>query len=91
MDILKSNLDRRTAKNSYHIEVYNNIQKLLLICNRVHHPTAKAVGFPFSVSSKPEEKKQETAKQQDQQEKTQVQKQEQTQAQPAKWIRESTH
>ena len=46
---LKSNLDKRPAKNSYHTEVYNNLQKLLRVCNRFHHPTAKAVGFPFSV------------------------------------------
>lgn len=49
MDILKSNLDRRTGKNSYHIEVYNNLQKLFLVGNSFYHPTAKAVGFPFSV------------------------------------------
>ena len=45
----KFNLDTRTATNSYHIEVYNNIQKLLRVRNRFHHPTAKAVGFPFIV------------------------------------------
>ena len=46
----KFNLDTRTATNSYLTKVYNNLQKVFLIVNSFYHPTAKAVGFPFSVS-----------------------------------------
>ena len=53
------------------------------VLDEIRKQLAKYFGANF-VSSKPEEKKQETAKPQDQQEKTQVQKQEQTQTQPAK-------
>lgn len=53
------------------------------VLDEIRKQLAKYFGASF-VNSKPEEKKQETAKPQDQQEKTQVQKQEQTQTQPAK-------
>ena len=53
------------------------------VLDEIRKQLAKYFGANF-VSSKPEEKKQETEKPQEQQEKTQVQKQEQTQAQPAK-------
>ena len=53
------------------------------VLDEIRKQLAKYFGASF-VNSKPEEKKQETAKPQDQQENTQVQKQEQTQAQPAK-------
>lgn len=45
----KFNLDTRTATNSYLTKVYNNLQKVFLIFNSFYHPTAKSVGFPFSV------------------------------------------
>ena len=53
------------------------------VLDEIRKQLAKYFGASF-VNSKPEEKKQETAKPQDQQEKTQVQKQEETQTQPAK-------
>ena len=46
----KFNLDTRTATNSYLTKVYNNLQKVFLIVNSFYHPTAKAVGFRFSVN-----------------------------------------